>query len=97
MDRTAFRVAYPEFGGTDNTSDAQIDAALAAAASEMAPPGGAPWFDQYDHAHGLLTAHNLALSPSGKMARLDPKEYETTYGIKFSQIREQVVCGLRVF
>ena len=97
MDLAAFRIAYPEFGGSSNTSDAQIEAALAAAAGEMSPPGETPWFEQYDYAQGLLAAHNLAMSPSGKMARLDPKAYDTTYHSKFRQLREQVTCGLRVF
>lgn len=94
MDLATFKSTYPEF---DSAGDALITIALADAAEELGDPDVEPWLGLYDRGHGLLTAHNLAIAPSGKMARLDPKSPVTTYWTKYQALREQVTCGMRVF
>jgi hypothetical protein len=88
----AFRVAFPEFGA--NVADALINAKLADAANQIDPELYGPTTDQ---AHGLLTAHLLALAPGGQMARLKSDSSKSTYGEQFNALRDAAACGIRVF
>lgn len=101
MNLASFRILYPEFV---STPDATVTAQLNAAAFNV---DTGTYGDRYDQAHGLLTAHFLALAPGAQMARLDPKTlkamgatslYETTtYGIAFQELRNAASALLRVF
>jgi len=69
-----FRARFPEFRAV---ADATLQAALDAAESQTS----AELFGSLeDEAHGQMTAHILASSPSGREARLSKKSDETTYG-----------------
>lgn len=84
MDSAAFLVRYGEFStaGTD-----LIDAALTDAATEI---DATIYGVKYDAAHGLLTAHKLAVSPYGRSARLVNDDGTTTYEKELTRIRREV-------
>lgn len=103
VDLSTFKQRYPEFR---SCTDAQVLAALEATETQL-PAGAleqsiAPWYGYADEAHGLLTAHTLALSPSGQSARLVPPRGagadwagQTTYHARYEQLRTEVTCGER--
>jgi hypothetical protein len=73
----SFKVAYPEFG---KAGDAMLEAALVDIELEVSDDFG----DSRDAAVMLRLADRLALSPSGRDARLDPKKAtSSTYGERF--------------
>lgn len=86
----AFRVRFPEFRTAD---DSFVQAVLDAAAKELHPTelGYA-----YNEAHGLVTAHKLALSPFGQSARMVNEKGETTYAKLFDDLIGRSVAGVGV-
>ncbi len=90
MTRTEFLTAFPEFRSADNEL---IDAHLSRAALSI----GEAFGTHADEAHGLLTAHMLALSPFGQNARLVSDKGESTYGTQYRTLSEQCASGIRVF
>ena len=94
LSRAAWRLRFPEF---DSASDTLVDGFLAQAWRRIDEE---VWGEKADDGHGLLTAHLLALSPHGQMARLTQKDVAkttSTYGLEFGKLEEQVACGIRVF
>lgn len=88
MDLAAFRLAFPEF---ENATDALIEGKLAEAAISVSSE---VYGEQYDTAHGYLTAHLLSASPRGRaLARLENDKEATTYLRAFEAIRLQVAGG----
>jgi hypothetical protein len=92
VDITAFRVKYPEFASA--SEDTFVQVFLNAAAVRL---NAAYWGDYYDQAHGLLTAHLLAIAPNGQFARLQSKDGNTTYNTDFEKLRSEVTFADRVF
>jgi hypothetical protein len=88
MDLSTFRGAFPEFNTADDTL---VKSWLTLAAAEI--DQGA-FGASYDTAHGLLTAHRLALSPAGKNARLVSNQGQTTYKKQFDELRHTAGAGL---
>lgn len=84
LDLAAFQVRFPEFALTDVGA---ISAALADAATRT----GDVWGTKEDAAHGLLTAHILALSALGQQSRLESDKSETTYGKELRRMRLALV------
>jgi hypothetical protein len=80
-----FRAMFPEFASAE---DELVTACLLRAETQIAPE---IWLDQEDEGHGLLTAHILALSPNGQMARMT-SDGKTTYGTEYVKLREQVTA-----
>lgn len=91
MNRSTFRVRYPEF---DSASDALIDAKLADAEVNV---DAETYGDRYEQAHGLLTAHYLSCAPGGQFARLEADKLDTTYGRAFVELRSAATTMIRVF
>lgn len=87
MDLSTFRVAFPEF---QTAVDPLVQSRLDQAGKRMDP---GVWADRYEEGHGLLTAHLLALSPYGQMARMVAKDGSTTYGKQFDDLTK-IVAGL---
>jgi hypothetical protein len=77
LDLASFRVLYPEM---DRVADTLAQAKLDEAEGRIDPDYfGAGAVDQ---AHGLLSAHLIAISPAGRQARLVPEKAQgnsTTY------------------
>lgn len=91
LTRAQFLEAYSAFATAGNEL---IDATLVKAERRI----GEAWGDLEDEAHGLLTAHMLAIDPKGQMARLvNQKDGSTTYGKEFAELQTMAACGLRVF
>jgi hypothetical protein len=88
MTLAAFRVRFQEF---QSAPDELITDFLARAAGRIDP---LVWADKTDEGHGLLTAHLLANSPNGQMARLSSDKGTTTYWTDYKSLREEVTCGL---
>lgn len=84
-----FRTLYPEF---QSCSDTLVQAVLDESAIRI---DAGIWGTWTDEGHGLLTAHKLALAPNGQMARLDTKTNETTYGMRYDELRMSVPALLR--
>ena len=107
---STFQVTYPEFRAlwTSPNTGAQVTQFLAMAALEMdqyiwgAPLDTGPGtpLSNYDSAHGLLTAHKLALTPFGQNARMVAKQglgYDrTTYGTEYKLAQRRTASGYRV-
>lgn len=89
LTRSEFRTLYPEFS---KATDAVVDAKLAEAEGRLSTSF---WSDLFDHAHGLLTAHLITVSPSGRHARLDPKKsgFLSTYEREFKSLLAGKYCG----
>lgn len=86
--RATFLAEYSDFA---SASDDEIDAKLAHAALSIGEVYGA----HEDHAHGLLTAHLLAIDPKGKFARLESEKGESTFGAQYIALRTKVTAGYR--
>lgn len=82
-----FKARFTEF---IPAADALVQAALDAAARECDPR---VYGDRTDDAVGWLAAHNLAVSPQGRSARLESDKATTTYFERFAQIRRQKAGG----
>lgn len=90
MDYKTFRDAYAEFV---SAPEATVLSALRRAATELnATEIGAP----YDEAHGLLTAHKLAISPYGRASRTLNDEGQTTYEVEFGKVMARAITPLSV-
>ena len=88
MNLAAWRVFYPELSSLDDTmAQAFLDAAEVEIDSDL-------FGDQFDNAHGLLTAHKVCLSPFGKNARLQSKDGKTTYGMQYDELKIGAACGV---
>lgn len=92
MDKTAFLARYPEFASTNATvaGAALIDAALAETLLELDPE---IWGNKLNAGHGALTAHRLAVSPSGNAAKLSNKDGTSTYGHNYMALLRSVSGG----
>ena len=85
MDLTSFRNLRPEFS---TALDAMVQGALDDAALQI---DAAIYGEKYDHAHGLLAAHLLAMSPFGHSARLEDGKGDTSiYWPEYSKVRRLV-------
>lgn len=90
MDYVTFREAYAEF---KSAPPEVVLAALRRAATELNPTEiGAP----FDEAHGLLTAHKLAISPYGRASRTVNDAGETTYEVEFGKVMRRAITALSV-
>ena len=87
MDLATFRIQYPEF---QTATDPLVSGKLAAAAQRL---DAVIWGARFDQAHGLLTAHLLALSTHGQFARLQKDKDDTIYHKQYQELETQV-CGL---
>jgi hypothetical protein len=88
MDLKAFRDAFPEFRtAPDDLVKTWLD--FAATRVDAGVFGAS-----YDMAHGLTTAHHIALSPFGKNARLSSNEGRTTYKTQYDELRHAACAGL---
>ena len=81
-----FRVSFPEF---KSATDPLVEACLARAESLIEP---SVWLGLTDEGHGLLTAHILALSPNGQMARMQTDKGKSTYGTEYQSLRQQATA-----
>lgn len=88
----AFLISYPEFS-VSQTPEFLVSAKLAEALEYV---DAETWGTAYDHGHGLMTAHLLALTPWGQGARLNAKTTQTTYGELFERLKKKVACGIRL-
>lgn len=86
--RATFLEQYSDFA---SASDAEIDAKLAQAALSI----GEVFDTHEDHAHGLLTAHLLAIDPKGKFARLESEKGQSTFGAQYIALRTKVTAAYR--
>lgn len=90
LSRSGFRALYPEF---DKVGDGVVDAKLVEAEARLDTTF---WGDRFDLAHGLLTSHLIAISPSGRHARLDPKKasgFTSTYEREFDKLLRENYQG----
>lgn len=87
-----FRERFPAF---EDTPEGLVRARLDEAARAVS---ASSWGPRADDAHGLLTAHMLALEPMGEQARLKlPGGGETTtYGRRFEELRKRTHIPLLV-
>lgn len=83
MDYETFRDAYPEFA---SSSPGLVEAKLLEAESQISRTA---FGDQYDTAHGYLTAHLLWSSPYGAGMRLEGggESTESRYLRSFNALR----------
>jgi len=92
MTLTQFRTRYPEFR---TAPDSFVQAYLDDAAASLVGPS-----DQlgtaYDVAHGLATAHLIAVSPAGKNARMVNDDGTTQYGKTLSELMRARVSGISI-
>ena len=84
MSISELRLLYPEF---DEAADALVQDKLDEAASGLY--SGA-FGSRYDEAHGLLTAHSLAMSPFGRALRQEDDK-ETAYEVRLKQVRREAI------
>lgn len=92
MTLSDFRVRYPEFR---TASDAFVQAYLDDAAKSLVGPSY-DLGDAYDVAHGLATAHLIAVSPAGKNARMVNDDGTTQYGKTLSEMMRARVVGISI-
>lgn len=86
-----FRIRYPEFR---TASDTFVQAYLDDAAASLV--GTASLGTAYDVAHGLATAHLIAVSPAGKNARMVNDDGTTQYGKTLSELMRARVAGISI-
>jgi hypothetical protein len=84
LESTAFRDRYPEF---KNVGTDLLAATLAEAALQI---DSTVYGTKADLAHGLLTAHMLAISPFGRSERTEPGSQETLYWKQYQAVFRQV-------
>lgn len=82
-----FRASYPEFA---RTADAQVEAFLARALLHCPAD---TWGAYQDEGQMMLCAHMLAASPSGQNARLESKEGQTTYGVRYRELEIEIAAA----
>lgn len=88
MNLAAFRIRYPEFR---TAVDPFVQSVLDSAATELnATEIGAP----FDEAHGLLTAHKIAISPLGTNARTLNDKGQTTYQAELERVLARAITAL---
>lgn len=90
MTLTDFRIRYPEFR---TASDAFVNAYLVDAVNLVR---GLVLLPVYDTAHGLATAHLIAISPAGKNARMVNDDGTTQYGKTLHEIMLSYVAGVSI-
>lgn len=90
MNVPTFLATYPEFSGIDPD---MVTPFLARATTRLDPT---VWGTRLEEGIGLLTAHLLALSPAGQMARLVSEKGKTTYGTEFATLCRVVSIAIRV-
>lgn len=84
LNLATFRVQFPEFNSApDPLVQSRLDQAERRINSEV-------WGPKENDGHGMLTAHLLALSIFGQMAKLQSKTGETTYGVQFEAMEIEV-------
>ena len=93
MTEAEFKVSFPEFRSIWTNSDEMLTAYLSHAQHRIDCD---VFGNKANQAHGLLTAHTLAVAPGGQMARLVSKEGDTTYGMQYRQIMRETVLGVVV-
>jgi hypothetical protein len=76
MTSAAFLIIFPEFVALNAEDPTLVTAALARADRRVSDS----WGTRRDDVIALTTAHQLALSPWGRNARLVAKDGTTTYG-----------------
>lgn len=87
-----FRIRYPEFRtASDTFVQAYLDDAAATLVGASGQLGNA-----YDVAHGLATAHLIAVSPAGKNARMVNDDGTTQYGKTLSELMRARVAGVSI-
>lgn len=92
----SFVAQFPEFEGAPNTL---VDATLAAAELEI---DREVWGAKGDQGQMYLAAHKLSLSHWGQVSELvqkkpkDTPHGETTYGVHYDSLVDQVASGFRV-
>lgn len=91
MDVSGFLASFPEFG--KGTALTLVGAKLAEATLQVSP---SVWGALTDTGIGYLTAHLLALSPSGQNARMVAKDGVTTYFTHYRRLQRMVSSGFRV-
>lgn len=93
--RADIKTAFPEFALTNGSTDTLIDQKLASAEAQL---DRTIFVDstQADEAIKLLTAHLLALSPSGINARLATKDGKSIYWPEYRRIVSGATAGFRV-
>ena len=90
MDLPEFRARYPEFRTA-------VDELVVSILSDAEHRVSADVFgEKYDLAHGLMTAHLLAISPFGRSQRLVNDGGKTLYQTEFDALRKEVVPSLIV-
>jgi hypothetical protein len=88
VNRAAFRDRFPEFR---TAQDPFVDSVLNSAATELnADEIG----DSFDEAHGLLTAHKIAISPFGANARTLNDKGQTTYQVELDNVMRRAITAL---
>ena len=92
MTLTDFRTRYPEFR---TASDAFVSAYLADAANTVVGQSSQLGL-AYDTAHGLATAHLIAVSPAGKTARMVNDDGTTQYGKTLSEMMRARISGVSI-
>ena len=90
MEIEDFKIRYPEF---KSASDELVGACLDDAALSL---DSTVYGAKYDLAHGLLTAHYLAMSPNGLQLRMMTDQgsvplVASHYGREFRRVRRSVV------
>jgi len=91
MTLTQFRTRYPEFR---TAPDPFVQAYLDDAANSLVGPDALG--TAYDVAHGLATAHLIAVSPAGKNARMVNDDGTTQYGKTLSELMRARVVGISI-
>ena len=93
IDRATLIVRWPEFA---SLPDAQIDAAAAAMDRDTAADFGGSALIREDY--GLLRAcDSLAISPSGRKARLSAPGKATVYAVKLEEYERANLSGNVLF
>lgn len=90
LTRSQFLDRAPEW---KTATDARVDAALAQAATRTDED---VFGDRVNDAHFYLTAHLLAVSPTGKAARLDGSGMRTLYLDERERIEREAAACLSV-
>ena len=87
-----FRIRYPEFRTAGDTFvQAYLDDAAASLVGQSSQLGAA-----YDTAHGLATAHLIAVSPAGKNARMVNDDGTTQYGKTLTEMMRARIVGISI-
>jgi hypothetical protein len=89
ISRERFLETYPEFLAAP---PAMIDRALADALEHV---DADTFGTRLDVAHGLATAHLLALSPYAQEARIAGDDARTTYSVQLDRMRGVAAIGMR--